>query len=227
MTCICIDVLHTVDLGVTAHVLGNIFYLVASQRRGSLENEFEWIDAELDKYTKKRKRRPMLRGKLTLKRCKTGSGYPKLKAKGSNCRELIDFGFFLARQANLDERVIALAQLLQEFYKIIYSQPLHMDQASIDRMEEIGEDFSKIYAGLSNEAFRQRRKQWKISPKHHLFLHLCIHCVRATGLNPRSYWCYCDEDLVGQLITIGESCHPRTLAPVALAKWVAAALGGP
>ena len=47
------------------------------------------------------------------------------------------------------------------------------------------------------------------------------------GLNPKTYWCYADEDLVGQLITIGESCHPTTLAPVGLAKWVAGAFWGP
>ena len=38
--------------------------------------------------------------------------------------------------------------------------------------------------------------------------------------NPRYWWCYSDEDLVGLLIDIAESCHVNTLAISTLYKWI-------
>ena len=62
-------------------------------------------------------------------------------------------------------------------------------------------------------------KLWKMNPKLHLFDHLC--CWQAVEVgNPRFYWTYSDEDLVGLLIEVAESCHPTTLAASALFKWL-------
>ena len=49
---------------------------------------------------------------------------------------------------------------------------------------------------------------------------MCEWAVPDTYLNPRSYWCYADEDLVGTLVDIAEGCHPTTMAIVALTKFV-------
>ena len=38
--------------------------------------------------------------------------------------------------------------------------------------------------------------------------------------NPRGYWIYADEDLVGTIVEVSSSCHPSTLAPVSLTKWL-------
>ena len=37
---------------------------------------------------------------------------------------------------------------------------------------------------------------------------------------PSFYWTYSDEDMVGQMIKAGESCHPRTLAIAGMYKWL-------
>ena len=37
--------------------------------------------------------------------------------------------------------------------------------------------------------------------------------------NPRLCWCYSDEDLVGQIMEVGRSCHPSTIPEVALFKF--------
>ena len=57
-----------------------------------------------------------------------------------------------------------------------------------------------------------------MSPKHHLFQHLCEDQALAYG-NPAFYWTYADEDLVGLLIEVAHSCHPSTMATVGLFKW--------
>ena len=52
----------------------------------------------------------------------------------------------------------------------------------------------------------------------HMFEHLLEWQAVMYG-NPRYWWTYPDEDLVGHLIEIGETCHPRTLAVTVLFKW--------
>ena len=58
-----------------------------------------------------------------------------------------------------------------------------------------------------------------MSPKVHLWEHVCEVQAVLYG-NPRYYWCYADEDLVGHLIEIAETCHPMTLAISVLFKWL-------
>ena len=72
---------------------------------------------------------------------------------------------------------------------------------------------------------RSPRKLWKFSPKHHLFLHLCEVQAVQYG-NPRFYWVYADEDVVGRLIEVAETCHPWTMPGTALFKWLICSFRG-
>ena len=56
-------------------------------------------------------------------------------------------------------------------------------------------------------------------PKAHLFQHLCEWQAVELG-NPKFYWVYADEDLVGHMIEVGRSCHPTTVATTALFEWL-------
>ena len=38
--------------------------------------------------------------------------------------------------------------------------------------------------------------------------------------NLRFFWCYSDEDMVGQLVEVAESCLPSTMSTTALFKWL-------
>ena len=50
-------------------------------------------------------------------------------------------------------------------------------------------------------------------------MHLCLHQAPVIG-NPRYFWTYGDEDLIGQLVDIAKGVHPSTLALSVLFKWV-------
>ena len=86
--------------------------------------------------------------------------------------------------------------------------------------EDCTKQLCTLYAHLGNEAAAKREKAWKGSPTFHIFLHLCQWQVPDLRLNPRSYWTYADEDLVGTLVDCAEKCHPSTMAWTALTKWV-------
>ena len=83
----------------------------------------------------------------------------------------------------------------------------------------IGRKMMMLYQQLAEAASAQGKKLWKLSPKHHIFLHLCEIQCPLLG-NPRFYWCYADEDLVGKMIEIAHSVHPLALAVAVLTKWL-------
>ena len=57
-----------------------------------------------------------------------------------------------------------------------------------------------------------------MTPKVHLTLHLCEWQAPSVG-NPKSFWVYSDEDFVGTMIEVAESCHSKTVAATAMLKW--------
>ena len=62
-------------------------------------------------------------------------------------------------------------------------------------------------------------RMWKMMPKLHLFQHLCEYMIAYQG-NPKYFWTYQDESLVGDMIELCQSVHVNTLAVSALFKWV-------
>ena len=86
-------------------------------------------------------------------------------------------------------------------------------------MPKLGQRLGYLYQQLSARAFGLGLKLWKMSPKLHLFMHLTeIQCVMYG--NPRYYWTYADEDLVGMMVEIAETRHPATMAFTVLFKWM-------
>ena len=131
----------------------------------------------------------------------------------------------MARANDLGEREIAVIQLLDEFYSIIHDQDLFLEDWAVTRISEITFMFCNIFTDLSRSAHDNNEKLWKSTPKLHLFAHLGEDQVPTLKLNPRSFWCYADEDLVGQLIEIASSSHPMTLAEIGMLKWLLVTLG--
>ena len=125
LSCITIDVLHCVDLGVSAHLIGNLFYLCALRdawKGGSTLRNIDLLDEEMVSWCKKHRVESRVRGKLTLERLRSASRFPKLKAKGAATRHLIDFALDLARRHLAhDKRIIVVAQLMSEFYRLLHA----------------------------------------------------------------------------------------------------------
>ena len=62
-----------------------------------------------------------------------------------------------------------------------------------------------------------RTSSMEDDPNVHQCLHLCEWQGPSAG-NPRFYWTYADEDLVGSMIEVAESCHWSTMAITAMVK---------
>ena len=87
-------------------------------------------------------------------------------------------------------------------------------------MQILGQRCAEQYSRLSIWAFDVLGKMlWKVTPKVHLWEHLTEMQSVLMG-NPRFWWCYPDEDLVGLVIEVAHSCHPATIAMMVLVKWM-------
>ena len=79
--------------------------------------------------------------------------------------------------------------------------------------------FAALYASLARTAFDARIRMWKLQPKVHLFQHLAEFMMAFQG-NPRFFWIYQDEDLVGEMIEVAHGVHVLCVAVGVLMKFV-------
>ena len=96
---------------------------------------------------------------------------------------------------------------------------MFFDNETKARLPLIGRQMCGLYAQMATEALAAGRKRWKMTPKVHLVQHLLEWQCLSAG-NPRFYWTYADEDLVGSMIEVAESCHASTLAITVMVKWL-------
>jgi hypothetical protein len=228
LECIHIDVLHTVDLGTNAHIVANVFWHIAVNKRvfGGAAQEIciNELWKRLKQWYQDTKCNRRIQGKLTLERVRTSAGWPKLKAKGAATRHLIRFCVFLMETysdgGNEDLKILNLCKLMARFYDLIESQSQFFTQSALMEMSLLSKTLCAIYADLSAAAFAPPTvKMWKTMPKIHLFQHLCEYMIFYQG-NPKYFWTYQDESLVGDMIELCQSVHVNTLAISALFKWV-------
>ena len=218
--CVMIDVLHCADLGVFAHLVANIFIEVLFLNIwGTTQGEnIAGLEALMKRHYKEQKVKNQFRGKLTLKRIRTADGWPKLKAQAATVRSLAPFCVYLA-QTYLDNRRIHLCTMMHRFYELLDSEPLWMSDLAKDELYELGQTFCDLYSTLAAASFDDHIKAWKSTPKLHMFLHLCQWQAAMWG-NPRGAWCYSDEDFVGRMVSVAQSCHPNSCAIVTMWKWL-------
>ena len=219
---IMVDVLHTCDLGFGAHLIGNVFnecILAKVWSTGPMADNIAGLNAALKVWYIENQTTSLLKGDLTMDRIRSRqNNWPKIKAKAAATRHLAPFALHLARAHLADRRIQALCQMLCEFYQMMERQGMFLDEEAKERMPRLGQRMCGLYAQLAATSLAAGHKRWKMTPKVHLLLHLCEWQGPSVG-NPRFFWVYSDEDLVGSMIEVAESCHAKTMAATALMKW--------
>ena len=180
------------------------------------------LNEDLKSWYKGKKDIYKLQGKLEVSRMRTSSGFPKLKGKAAGTRHLSGYLVDLCTRYNTgsehDSRRLAIASLLHRFYTILKEEGFFLSAAAKAEVAEIGPSLVMLYNALCVEAAAAGRKAWKFAPKFHMWVHLCED--QAQIINPRNFWCYADEDLVGQAIEVSQSVHTATVADTGLYKWL-------
>ena len=65
------------------------------------------------------------------------------------------------------------------------------------------------YSAMARLAMERGDFRWSLVTKHHFMHHLGD---QSKFLNPRTWWCYGFEDMMGKARTLGESCTNGTPA---------------
>ena len=227
LECVTIDVLHVVDLGIYSHISANIIWHFFVRRRvmgGSTQHEAiarAWT--HLTNWYKEHNITSRLQNKLTVDRLRSTSGFPKLKAKGAQCRHLAPWIYLLCQMYGGDtddeKLMTAVALGMFRFYDILDTCGDDLPPQVIIELREIGHTVARSYEVLCAMFHQAGEKMFKMVPKLHLFEHLVEDQVAYWG-NPRTWWTYSDEDLVGLVIDMARGTHPSTMAHVMLYKWL-------
>ena len=94
---------------------------------------------------------------------------------------------------------------------------------------ETGQAFLETYTtiirtsdlGVSEAVDACAGSMWRVRPKYHLFVHL-LDYIEDTGLNPRYWACWMDEDFMGKMRKVCQSIQagPQRVAFSSLEKWL-------
>ena len=167
-----IDWLHTVDLGVVADALGQLFdeiieLLPGANRKERVNSLWQRVRAFYKEF-----RPPSELQALTPEMVKAPGQPAKLRAKAAQCRYLLPFGAALAKEfsGGSEHRatVSNLMQYLLEVTVCISTEPYDASRASAACRK-----FCLLYSALEKEALQNNNSSsWRCKPKLHLFQEL-------------------------------------------------------
>lgn len=227
LDCIMPDVLHTIDLGIGSHIIGNILFVFAILRGvfggANFGERVTAVAGHMDAWYKRTKCSSRLRGKLSLETIRASGDWPKLRGKAAAIRHLAPYAKEIVDRFHNgtpeDTLIQNVITLLCRFYEILGSESQFVSAHVRAELPVLSQKLAEFYSQLASSNFGVVNRLWKMSPKLHLFEHLCQITAIMYG-NPRYFWTYADEDLVGQMIEIAETCHPSTLPFSVLFKWL-------
>jgi hypothetical protein len=194
---ICVDVLHTLDLGCTQDLIGNVFVEVMDEWEGSQAETLAKLRGRMKEFYALHNP-PSKLNTITKEMLRKKASSPKLKAKGAETRYLLPFALELCQlsydPAN-NHKVVRerCCRNMLTFYMEMAKE--NFDPSSA---KAAAQSFLLDYSFLSTEAREKGLKMWALKPKFHLFAHLGESQVLEVG-NPRLFWAYADESFMGQL----------------------------
>ena len=145
------DSLHTVELGVGSHILGNIMWeCIAKHSFGgsTIASNISALDAKMKKWLKDNRKKNLFRGELTQGKIRTSKGWPKLKSQAAPIRSLAQFAVDVAEE-HLDESRCMVARQLVRFYQILYGNGLFLTDAAKTEIAQVGSRLCRGFVKLS------------------------------------------------------------------------------
>ena len=213
------DMLHVVDLGVTAHIVGNaLFYLATSgmhPRQGNLEAVVADIWIELKQYydtfcTNKSSTISNLTVSMFTDPGSTSKTFPSLRhMKAVESKNLAPavyhvFSGYVRQGERADLHIQACLKHLVAFYegtdskhgKFLSDQQSAVVRKSID-------DCLDHYNYCIIWAVENKRMQFNVVPKFHFWWHIGW---QSQFTNPGCSGTYIDEDFVGRIAEVSQNC---------------------
>ena len=209
--CLCLDVMHIMDLGITQWIEGAVFMRLLlnnfcqSVRTFSelrLKDNLIFVRRLMYKYyqTLPKTRGSMSAiGKLSLKMLGDQQN-PRLSAKAAESRNLApllvqlckEYRIYLGLNGNFLE---AACTELNQFYIILKSERRNLSSGTVTQLRRHATRFLAFW----------KRFGGNLTPKHHFFWHLSERADMHG--NPRMYWTYLDESENRRMAAVAKSLH--------------------
>lgn len=208
-----LDWMHTMDLGTTAHAIGNVLYdsiyrkLIPAGRSRSQACAFvlakmQEIPNDHGKSLERLSENDFTTHKRHLKT------YPCLThCKGAEVRYIIPGVLHVARHfadgSEESNHQIQMMEVLNEMYLTIYEAGIFLTDEQFGTLRGASLRFLRCYTWLANHAAAEDRCMYSVVPKFHYMVHLV---ESAKIVNPRFVWCYGGEDMVGRIARLAHMC---------------------
>jgi len=221
---ICLDVMHTVCLGVASQAAGSALWTLIQERDGrtSASSRLEVLFREIRQLYRALDSSSRL-SNLRITMFVRPREYAALSASAAETRCLIPVLARLTQQFTGTSagihRHLAL-QRLADFYDILESSGVIMTDDEVSRLQDAVTDFLLHYKWLSTDAARRGILCWLLVPKHHYMWHIGEH---AAWINPRAGWAYQFENLIQKVLRVHKACAqgtpPHRIGHAVMAKY--------
>ena len=187
-----VDWLHTMDLGVLAEVIGNVFWevlpLLPRNNRGE---QVKLLWSQIQEYYVVA-RVPDRLDNLTEEMIKCQGKSPKQRGRAAQVRYLLPFAAKLAENyAHTNSHWQTVAIMVDLLLKLTMMNKHSPYPAA--RAGELSRKIALLYTGLEHEALAQGDVMaWRCKPKVHLMQELIEYQSHVAG-SPCEYWTYKDE----------------------------------
>jgi len=193
--CFKVDWLHSMDQGVAADFVGNLFWMLlpkmaAPNRKAKLKCLHLEIKKFYLEYDIEAKIPTLTQGMI-----KKQNASPKIRGKAAEVRALVPFARlaaekFLSSGDPVESTVIQMSKHLEQLYGTLSSSCIFRQ----DLMADNSKHFCMLYSGLEEISRHKRGPVWRIKPKFHLMQEMC---EMTDGAAPARSWTYRDEDFGG------------------------------
>jgi len=227
------DIMHVVDMGLSMHFVGNVFFEACYDYTWPLERLWARV---LELYGELGIAHSNRITKLS-KENFTNSGkphkvFPCLRGiKARETRYLVPVALALCQEFEntfgsigsdvewhyCRHRTLCCKALLQ-FYSAIDSGGMFLDGAQQTKVKQSIDHFLLHYSWLAKAASSQGQYKWSIVPKFHYAAHIP---EQSLYINPRKTWAYGGEAMVGLIARLAASCMRGTAnvsVPLSLMK---------
>lgn len=233
------DILHCVDLGVALHVCGNVLWHLCYTDMlpgAHPPSKCKAIWGEILAEYKRQHVHDKIDSLSIHRFCdsdRPAADYPVLKAKAAMARKLVPVLQVVwqkhCRDSEYEQHVQRVLDNLKIFYDCVSARsesdeyPLHLPAGVVLQLQQAVDRCLAHYAFLSGQCLGMspRRLLWNFVPKFHHFWHLG---QEAKLQSPRLSWTYANEDWVGHLSCMGESCRhaviPAKRSSSIVTNWV-------
>ena len=209
-----LDWLHVVDLGVAAHMLGNVFYDLAFYQlpRTRRENIDFLVDKVMTFKGKNGSPPSTFAAKNFIDMQKPFKDYPEMRyLKAANIRYLVPLASELCREYGakdaLGKHQLAAMVGLMACYDLLHTERKVLTKTLAEAMKTHGLQFLLNYSACAKLCEDSPDNRYSVVPKFHYFFHLL---EQAVDVNPHFTWCYGGEDLVGKASSLAHSCTRGT-----------------